>query len=225
MQRKPAAVAAVAAPAASEVNDKDREAKPVAVRRDVWKLGLTLVLCVLLGYAVMTQLFAASSSDDDDGIEDMPPPPSRPPVERKKKLLGDAEVVQVTSSAGWSPQLGALVEKRPPRPCATTRIAVNVFDPIIYLNKNWKRRAYACHLGGGTCRRSLVEDAEDRRWKLVKNYDATFIFTSAAQLSKLSDKDFKLVYREREGSTYLDVILGGPSLSGGIVAQVCAHHG
>jgi len=187
-------------------------------------LGLVLVLCVLLGCAMTTKLFAASS-DDDEGVEDMPPPPSRPPVERKKKLLGDAQVVQVTSSAGWSPQMGALVEKRPPRPCATTRIAVNVFDPVIYLNKNWKRRAYACHLGGGTCRRSLVEDAEDRRWKLVKNYDATFIFTSAAQLSKLSDKDFKLVYREREGSTYLDVILGGPSLSGGIVAQVCAHHG
>jgi hypothetical protein len=173
---------------------------------------LTLVIFLLIWRGLA---FWAEWSDMPDDDLEVTQAPIVKPNSNKKKILGDADVVEVKARSGWSPQLGSLVEKRPPRPCLTTNIATQVFDPIIYVgkNKDWKRRAYACMIKSG-CRQGLLEDAEDRRWKRVKSLDVTFIFINEPTLKMLPVEAFKKLYFEREGSTYIDVILGGISLSG-----------
>lgn len=132
--------------------------------------------------------------------------------------LTNSHPYQVNARSGWTPQMGWLVDKRPPRQCLTTKLPVQIFDPVIYLNKNWKRRAFAC-LNKKGCRDGLVDDGEDRKWKKVKSFDATFIFLDDDSLRKLPKDVFRKIYFEREGSTYLDVVLGGPALNGDLFQQ------
>jgi len=185
--------------------------------------ALAALLLVLVAWRVASLALLPAADDGDDDAEGAPAVArsransnTKPP--KSRQLLGDAEVIQVSSRTGWTPHMGSLVEKREPRPCTKTRITPQVFDPIVYVSaaqagegaaprKPWKRRAYHCVSNHAPCRAVLMEDAEDRRWKRTKNADATFVFTSAAALR--ASPDFDLIYREREGSTYVDVILSG----------------
>jgi hypothetical protein len=188
---------------------------------------LIVILILLIIYRLTTLfqdiLLSSSSSydDDDESNNNGLPPPSKttppPKKEKTKKMLRDADVIQLNTKSGWTPQTGNLVEKRPPRSCSKTKITPQVFDPIVYLSKErkgWKRRAYSCLLDSKEkkCRSVILEDAEDRRWKLTKNLDSTFVFTNKRGLEK--SPDFNALYRKNEGSIYLDVILGGPVLNG-----------
>ena len=156
----------------NQASEEEKPAKPLP-RRKLSATLLTFVIILLIWRGL--SLWAEMSEWEE---EDSELPPTAVPVKVKKKKLGsDVDIVEVKSRSGWNPQLGSLVEKRPPRPCLTTNIAVQVFDPIVYISKNkdWKRRAYACMLKSG-CRQGLLEDAEDRRWKKVKSLDVTFVF-------------------------------------------------
>ena len=191
----------------------------VSARPGRRRLTATLLSALALLIVWRGLVFWAELSDYSEEEGDSTPAPIvvRP---SKKKLLEGAEVVQVKTRSGWSPQLGALVEKRPPRPCMTTKIGIQVFDPVVYVGKDkeWKRRAYACMIKSG-CRQGLLEDAEDRRWKKVKSLDVTFVFMNEQTLRSLPGDVFQQLYFGREGSTYLDVILGGYALSGNSYVQ------
>ena len=155
----------------------------------------------LVALGLLLQRFFLDPNTQNDDVDDEASSKSTANMPKLKLHL---------EQSGWSPQIGSLVVKRPPRPCSKTEIPIGMFD--LFRSKAKKSettttRSFAC-LGSPSCRGALVEDALDRQWHQSRTIDATFVFADEPRLTALPQAEFIRLYFAREGSTYLDVVFG-----------------